>query len=263
MRGRLLLLALLAGSPAAWAAEVPEALMYQGAPIDPNCLTGGEREPVVALADCSTHPDILPDPDGWSPGNEEDGWQGYAYRYADIPEESMGGWAGWRHVGTVADGEVVETLENGGGTGWFSSLQVVRREPGDALRTVRTVAGGDRCNGGLEAAGVVGGKVAASVRLTSYDLFEWALREAGRPPLADDTPIPFCAICCVGLATFIDEAPLWVTLTPERFLDGRMEEGEDACAATLLQETADAGRTILTPDALAVLGRSFDTRCRP
>jgi len=254
----------LAAAPVAGAPDLPDDLpddlLFQGRPLDPMCLTGFQEEPEVALPVCTDGADILRVDPAEPLRPDAEGWIGYGFKYADMSDMPGQAWAGWRYLGRVDRGVVVETRFSGGGTGWFTAVRILRRE-GEAVRLVDTLAGGDRCNGGVAGAAVVGGNVLTASNLTPYDLVAWALEEAGGPALPDMAPLDFCAICCVGTATYVDDAPAWVTLTPP--MEGFAQSEDDAlrvCLDGLLEEQAWPG-AVLDMAALAAFGRTFRDRC--
>jgi hypothetical protein len=244
------------------AADLPAALTYRGAPLDPYCLADFHEEPTVALAECTADPAIVRLKAEAPLAADAKGWIGYAFKYADMADLPPRAWAAWRYLGEVDRGLVVETLFSGGGTGWFSAVHLVRREEGDRLRIVDTLAGGDRCNGGIEGAAVVAGRVVTASRMTPDDLMAWALEQAGGP-LPEDTGLAFCAICCVATATYVDSEPAWVAMGPltEGFAQAEDDQPQ-ACFDALVGERADPG-TIFDLPALAALGRAYRERCMP
>lgn len=259
----LLAWGLLAGP--AGAAELPDALMLDGHPLDPLCFQGnperaGATELAADVADCRASEDVVSETDPAALAPDDRGWIAYEFGWADMPDIPLRGWVGWRYVGTVADGPVVETSYNGGGSGFFSAVMVVRRH-GNRLERVRTLAGGDRCNGGVAGAAVAGGQVVTASHLTPYDLVSWALEEAGGTALPEDAPLAFCAACCVGTATFVEDEPAWVTVTPspEGFAHGEADTMA-VCLDGLLEElSAPAG--ILDRAAMGAFGQQFRERC--
>lgn len=193
------------------AAEVPEALRVDGAPIDPFCFQRAEA--VVAVTGCLDADMTVkePQPDFADGADAADGWVERVYAYADMEPDLLGSeaYAAYRAVGEVPAGLVVETRSSGGGTGQFSSVMIVRRE-GDSLVTVDVPFGGDRCNGGIDSVTVEDGQVAASVNITPYDLL--AIAYGAEPPAEAYDDIVACAVCCIGTAAWRDATPVSVTL---------------------------------------------------
>jgi hypothetical protein len=242
--------------PAQADAPLPPDLMRDGAPLDAMCFQFWEDDTTVDLTECTTPLDVTPleheDP-------AESGWHGYSYRPDDMPEEAaMRGWVVWKYLGETPRGYVVETIHNGGGTGYFSSVQTVRRE-GDRLHLVETHLGGDRCNGGVAAASVANGAVAGAVHITPYDLLALALGETVPYRAYDD--ISACAICCVGTATLIDDSLAWVTMAsePRAFAPDDTPDSPQACLDRLIAE----GQPIMSTAELAAFGRTFMDQCGP
>lgn len=251
------LLALLAAAPAmAVAAEdLPADLMHEGRPLDALCFESWMDSPVVDVTTCGQADHIIPVEHDV---NADRGWRGYTYRLADLPEDAaVRGWVAWRYLGETAEGHVVETYHNGGGTGQFTGVQTVRRE-GDRLHLVESHMGGDRCNGGVAAAAVSGGVVAGALNITPYDLLALALKEEDvLHPVYDG--ITSCAICCVGTVTFVGDDLAWVSLDPPE--GGFAGEGEadspQACLDSLLEDS----RWSLNQSELERLGRDFRAKC--
>lgn len=249
MRVPVLVLSLLLSSTA-MAADLPPDLMVDGKPLDAMCFQRWRDEEPVNVRDCAD-PEVIPDPQETS----ADGWMGYTFRLKDLPADApMRGLAEWRLLGRTDAGFVIETRYNGGGTGQFSTVETVRRD-GDQLVSVTTHAGGDRCNGGVDAAAVVGGQVATASNITPYDLVALALGEEPTVKAYDD--LAACAICCVGTATVVGEDLAWVSLTPMESGFAGTDQPVQACLDRLLQ----AQQPSLTRAGLDRLGEAFRSEC--
>lgn len=243
----------LAAPAAVAAADLPDALLVDGAPVNPLCFQHWGEDDTVDVTACDD-PSLVPEPDAEGPGPDQWGWYGTRYRFADLPEDApMRGSISWRWLGETPQGQVVETYDYGGGTGHFTAVQTVRRE-GDRLRLVETHMGGDRCNGGVVAAAVGNGVVAGEVNITPYDLLALALD--GDPPVEPYDEVDACAICCVGTATFVGDALGWVELDPPQDVAG----SPDGVGACLFDLTHNA-RSPLTPAGLKSLGQDFLAQC--
>ena len=92
---------------------------------------------------------------------------------------------------------VVEERECGGGTGIFSSIDILELD-GNILKEVKTIAAGDRCNGEVFISGFNQGIITFSQSITPMDLYSFADSTLNKPSLALES----CAICCVGEAVF-------------------------------------------------------------
>ncbi len=144
-------------------------LEHEGQVVHPLCvhaLVGGEGKGAVALATCAA---------------EQDGSKAAPPTLAERVVSHMGSDAGdgWMNVpffeyevvGEVRDLYVVRYLWNGGGTGYFSGVSVLRKIDAQ-LALVRGLTGGDRCNGGVESVSMERGAVRVGVSATPADLFE-------------------------------------------------------------------------------------------
>lgn len=252
----LMLFFLLPGP--AWAADVPEALTYDGAPIAPHCLAAWSEDPVISLADCAASDEVIPDAKADTLRPNAMGWIEQGFSFAGL-EEGGSGWAAWRVVGTTADGIVIETRYNGGGSGTFSAVQTLRREAGDRMRIVATHAGGDRCNGGIAGAAVAGGTVATASWLTPGDVAGLALDAAGLPPLGDSEWLSWCAICCVGTLTEVAGEMAFVSIMAPA--EG-FASATDTLQSCLDEMMFEGGLQTLEKPALAAFGADFQKRCR-
>lgn len=133
--------------------------------------------------------------------------------------------AGWNHyevVGSSARGHLLWVVWSGGGTGRFSSVQLVRLR-GESLTLEQHVPAGDRCNGGVaETPRFDGDEIQISRWLTPYDLIDLATT----PPVGVEPyrELESSAASCVAFVTTRvdsdgDEARVGVTLMPEPLED--------------------------------------------
>ncbi|QMT61482.1 hypothetical protein [Legionella sp. PC997] len=91
------------------------------------------------------------------------------------------------------------TLNSGGGTGVFTAIHLVKRKKADILN-LETLAGGDRCNGGLQNVSESNHHLIFSQNLTAYDLIALSKEPDPRVKAYDD--LAACAICCVAKAYY-------------------------------------------------------------
>jgi len=92
---------------------------------------------------------------------------------------------------------VVSISECGGGTGIFSSVMILQLD-GVMLKRIKSVCGGDRCNGGITSSAFQNGKIYYSQNVTSEDLYVMADENIEKPQVSLD----YCAMCCVGEANY-------------------------------------------------------------
>ncbi len=159
---------------------------------------------------------------------------------------------------------------NTGGTGQFSSLMTVKRE-GDALIVTGTLAGGDRCNGGVTEAWTENdGSIRYDQNITPYDMIVLG-GDANRPALQsikayDD--VAACAACCYGSAQYKGD-----TLIGIKFYDGLKESVTSAnyenpaehtkqiCFDAALARQIDTGKTQFTPEEWRGFIAGIETEC--
>lgn len=188
-------------SPAAGFVEVPDY-------VDPACLW-----PVLSVG---LQPDAVPAPDqvavqGCAPKgtltHDEDGWARVAIE-GSVPDGGEG--ASPRRTGAriVQVGKhlslVLETYDNWGGSGVFSTLVTARLDAdGERLISLSAHGFGDRCTGGLAGTEVrPDGSLLASANMTPWDILvspldEETLWNVGSARYgAAFLETPSCAICC-------------------------------------------------------------------
>lgn len=158
--------AAFAGEADTWNTATPEAaFVFSGAPVHPECLEGLGDSLVlgnaVDLGQCAKRAE------GGLKPVKHDGRVFSAENSGD--DEEPGGYAEYQVLANRGPEFLIRTTWNGGGTGIFDSLQVVRLN-GAKLAVVKQLMSGDRCNGGLFDHGLAGNIVRYSVNLTPYDL---------------------------------------------------------------------------------------------
>jgi hypothetical protein len=110
-------------------------------------------------------------------------------------DEGELGWDVYRVIDRRDDHYLIESTWNGGGTGHFSSVRVLRLRDG-VLSVVLRVGSGDRCNGGIaEDPSFDGTAVLVSHWITPEDL----MNLSGRSDLAPGD-FEFSAVSCVAMA---------------------------------------------------------------
>jgi hypothetical protein len=155
----------------AFATELPEALKYQGNPIDPLCfkdtMTSGPEPDLKVCSDPKLKEsiEILPEKNR---NNDSIG-----YMYKKVPFEDRYAYVYYRYIGSHEGREVILVNVSGGGTGQFSFVLGMKRK-GDKLIEDKDYAGGDRCNGGINEVVIKNGKVIITENVTPSDLYELA-----------------------------------------------------------------------------------------
>lgn len=175
--------------------RLPSQLMFQGKQVDPLCLFSIESTTgLVDLATCG-----IISMSGATVSGENDalisqGFIGYNYRISPHTE----GYSYYKSLGTAGTSVIVQTINNSGGTGTFSFLNLIQRN-GDKIN-VSVLKGGDRCNGSVVDAVRLGDHLTYGVQLTPYDVLTLAHDNPHQLKAYDD--LSACATCCVGKAVY-------------------------------------------------------------
>ena len=165
----LVVLSTVAGAARARGGEA--SFLFRGAPVPPQCLepfsvAGAEAPPEITrveLAACAGSPE--------APAAFESNAKGWlSFRRGDDERGATRGAFGYRTVGTLGDGRVVvETWDNGGGSGTYSAVFLVRREA-DRLELTGAIEGGDRCLGGIAEVAIDGRDLLVDFAMSARDL---------------------------------------------------------------------------------------------
>ncbi len=145
----------------------------------------------------------------------------------------------YRKIGSVADGDVVQTLSYSGGSGHFSEVFVVTLE-GTKLTHVRSIAAGDRCNNGITDVTVKDGKILISQNITPIDFITLATGSEQNLKAYED--LEASAASCFAVATVDESGALTRVQFDKDVLEGRDAEwvarfGLQACFDKLFQQS--------------------------
>jgi len=238
-------------------------LFYMGAPIDARCFTslseGVNR--TINLKTCGMHHDHLVKTEGY-PDLIRDGFIGTAWKGKQEYEHGSDYYKSF----AAGNGHFwIYSLSNGGGTGMFSSISLVKRENHDSV-TMQYVAGGDRCNGGIDDVALQGNHLTYSVNLTPYDLYQLGNNQTTKLKPYDN--LASCAICCVAKAIYSVD----LTLSPKlnRIEMEKINHAEDIsdqgdremCFNRIIVKNTQAGKTQLTIAELKKMVQEFNVSCK-
>lgn len=192
-------------------------LTIDGAAVDPLCFLGRidhddeSATPVYPARDCSNK-EYMRDEQNASP--LDGGFVSAAYYYVDpdMPDQKYPGFIGYKYLGDYRGLKAVQLIENGGGSGMFTSVQLLRPEENGTLRVIQTLAGGDRCNGGIAQASMAGRTLIYDVNLTPFDFIALAQHNPANLQAYDD--IDACAVCCYGTLRYVNGRAESVSLNP-------------------------------------------------
>lgn len=246
-------------------ADTPaQALTVGGAIISPLCFVNGgdHSNPVYRTRDCDTG-QYTRDPSAPSPMSQEFVSTAYLYTDPDTPDQKYPGFVGYKFLGDYRGLKAVEIIENGGGSGVFTSVQLLRPEADGSLRIIQTLAGGDRCNGGIAEAFMEGKTLVYDVNLTPFDFLTEAKYNPKNLQAYDD--IDACAVCCYARLQYVDGRPKTVTLDPaaiERIAKVPEEEQTmQSCFDEVFTRQVKAGETTLTLQQLRDFVTGFYQTC--
>ena len=240
------------------------AFLFQGKPVHPFCVDfqADEEDAVQRLSAC-TAADAVPHMD-------KRGFLTADYK-PDPGFNLRQPFSSYRVLSRKGNRFLIATTTSGGGTGIFYSLLWVHLDD-STLKMAGSIAGGDRCSGGLDDFHVRGNVVEFSQHLTPEDVLRLA-----DAPIAQDS-VEYSAISCFARAHFIynlaDEKLTLESVTFRYELgpqDGSgMVEDRDgwtglfsaqSCFNKLFNDYIAQKRATLDQALLAQFGRDFNSRC--
>ncbi len=228
---------------------------YAGNPINPDCLekvVGMGFLESINLSECSNDNYKYQSEDGWllvDYGRDEDG--GY-YR----------GFFQYKVLGNIQDKIVIASTENGGGTGYFDGIAMVKVSK-NTLYLDRPIVYGDRCNGGIdfEKTKVEDGILYYSQKMTPADVID-AIELSQNPNGYNYPQLDSCTVCCTALAKYKyslltgGEDLVSITLYEEKFGNQSGQPKEKICFGQVYDSYIDFKKTELS---LAEL-KNFDQK---
>lgn len=255
----------------------PQIYDYDGVAVSPLCFLnniGTEEIPVYPTRLCN------------SEGLEATGstaldahkFVSVSYEYSLYDDESeenfvTRGFVAYRALGMVDyEGDsylALWLLENGGGSGTFSTLMLLDYIRDEADKTVhykrvRSLAFGDRCMGGIVDAIVQEGQLQFYLHTTMADMF-LLIDDAERPILKSDAykDLPFCAACCYAVAEYDLEGLRGVNFPAERhYPDAQNSKNKAAnCIEELVDMNSAQGQSYFDTDAFGVFIRELEHVC--
>ncbi|WP_133130283.1 hypothetical protein [Legionella yabuuchiae] len=270
----MLLISLFLAS-VSFASEVrfSQALLFNGKPIDPLCFyesedTGG----MVDLATCGLHSEPGRSITGKNTHLTDKGYFGYDYAWNMNQAFTSQGYSYYKPLGMLGQSVIVETLNNSGGTGAFSSISLVTRDSNQLKIT--PFHSGDRCNNGIDEVKRVenetGAHLVYSINLTPYDFLTLANDNPHQVKAYDE--LSACAACCVATAVyersigpeFDKETLLNINLNAQQDVDdGESNFGPkyQGCFDKLLQTYHKQFNGKLQPDELKQFTHAFNQQC--
>lgn len=222
-----------------------------GQPIHPKCVSAlvvGEGAPSVYLATCGSVKGRVvttKDDRSWvEPG-------------AERPES-----VSYRVVGSVGDDWLVSWSWSGGGSGRFTGLSVLRVSKSGVLRVVKSITGGDRCNGGLAKVSIEKGAVRFAVHATPIDVV--SATPEGRALALDSLQLEVSAMSCFATIEYLDGALAAATLeadAPEDRPGWTDRYRLQGCYNALQRDYAMRGKLSLDRAAFVDFVTAFRRKC--
>ncbi len=176
----------------------PADMMYAGKPIDSLCFANNEsNSQTIDLKNCDATTSKYTIK-GQNALLSKKGYTGYIWQ---DPEFSPGpeGYSYYKFFPANDNKYWVYTINSGGGSGEFTAIYLVQRKDADTL-TVKNIAGGDRCNSGIQDVTEKNHALTFSVNLTPYDFV--TLTDKKLPNLKAYDDLAACAACCFGKAFY-------------------------------------------------------------
>ena len=243
-------------------ATVPEDLMIKSYPVDPLCFFNLQSTAkTINLEHCglNKHKFIIK---GQNRNLIQKGFIGY-----DIQSSDTSGRTGYSYYKLFNAGPHqywIYTVNNGGGTGDFTAIQLIKRKNANQLST-KNIAGGDRCNGGVRDVSEKNNQLSYSINLTAYDLISFS--ENVSSPNQAYSDLADCAVCCVAKAVYTVNANKpselqYIDLGNVQNVKTMPQQGKrQACFNNLFVSYVKSGKTKLQKTELDTLVKKFNQRC--
>jgi hypothetical protein len=187
--------------------SVPADLQFKNKPIDALCFNDIPKDNLIKLDNCGVEKEKYTIKDK-SEDLIKKGYIGFNWQDPSGPPEITGA-SYYKFFAAGKKQFWLYTINNGGGSGDFTSIYLAERVDANTLR-VTPVTSGDRCNGGVLDVEAKNGKLAYSVNLTAYDLTTLASENLKDVKAYDD--LAACAVCCVANAYYQVDTKLKPTL---------------------------------------------------
>lgn len=263
----------------------PPALLVDGKVFDPVCFLNdwGQSPPEESGDGVSFYPlegcrigEIAVTPNEKTPDAKFVG-ASYAEDFYDHEADEVytsNGYIAYRYVGDYNGQKAMIVAENGGGSGIFTTLAFYKLDDHKmddgatvkVLRQIKTIAGGDRCMGGMHEAKITDKGLVYSQNATAYDM----LFLAGNPerpflqePVIDK--VQSCALCCYAHAHFDSDGFTGMTLNRENLSNLQPDEdGQDSpqgCIDGLVKMNLEYGDGVFDVEGTESFIREIEHTC--
>jgi hypothetical protein len=248
-----------AGSQASAADPATSPLLIGGMPVDPTCLISlangdSSRLDPIDLHRCHRTDLVV------TRGPSDPRMIGFEYHFRTDQAQPRSPYFFYRYLGDWHHHALLFIESGGGGTGAFTQLVGVDRTA-NMLRAVETVAGGDRCNGGIFHAFVVGGRLSYEERITPFDLVSLAGTASKLVAYKD---LEASASSCVADVHHTDSQWVAVTLANPALEDQKGWTGQyryQPCFNRIYRGFVSRGETELDRRGVARFAAAFENSC--
>lgn len=240
--------------------------------IDSLCIYEAKPGELVALTKC-----------GLSANNQQrhivkgntalsdKGYIGYYYRSDTQSGQAVSeqGYSYYRIVGQIGHQQIVQTVNNTGGSGEFTGLYRLTN-PDPKHIVVYPIALGDRCNGGIVQAKIQNTTLQFEQNITGYSLFSLMQKNTSTSQqLSPFKDLSDCAVCCVGKASYQVKTGAWrhpqlqhIELSKDlnQLTDNNQGKYQN-CFNQLLVSTQQPDSNIIKPDQFSKIMHLFMSQC--
>lgn len=174
-------------------ATLPQDLIINNQPIDAICFFDMEsKDKIINLQNCGLNKHNF----ALKKQNSRLTNKGFiGYDYKSTP--NLGGAEGYSYYKFFNAGHHqywIYSINNGGGSGNFTSIQLVKRRNATTME-LKSISGGDRCSGGVQIVSIKHKQLTYSVNLTAYDFINLSKKHNSSKAYED---LAACAVCCVA-----------------------------------------------------------------
>ena len=242
--------------------QASPALMYLNKPIDSLCFFSQDvAAHDIDLSTCGANKNKLTIKPMHSDLSKE-GYLGYDFEDKQASPGSQG-YSYYKYYPAGNNTYWVYSINNSGGTGQFTGIDWVVQKDKKRL-TLSSIAGGDRCNGGIQDVSVQSNRLTYSVNLTPSDLIALADTHTTVKPYDD---LAACAVCCTAKSFYTVSAKAkptldYVELNKVADVSEMSEQGKlAACFNTFYVSYAKTHSTKLTQEQLKAFANQFKQAC--
>jgi hypothetical protein len=186
---------------------------------------------------------------------------GYSFRYNSSSDPNDGGWIYYRNLGLLNGNPVLLVDYSGGGSGHFSSIREIKLD-GHVLQNIKYLASGDRCQGAISDARIVGGSLNVESSITPTTLLKMAVPLPQPNPSweLDDSPQGNQGNCFAAARTQ-DGKLISISISRKYLINTGPSSEVQLCFNNLFGASLDRGKSVLKSQELTQLLKRFFTEC--